>query len=118
MSFEEEFVACNFDVLISMLSNKVLHIVSEKRNTSVRPQLFKWWIPLSTVDNAISFHNSYLLDSDLSGYPAFEQLGQGHASSGLLKEVKNNGNVKTVVPKSGRSRSLTKGGRLRRFHLY
>ena len=67
MSFEEEFAACNFDVLISMLSKKVLHILSEKRNTSVRPQLFKWWIPLSTVDNEISFHNSYLLNSDLPG---------------------------------------------------
>ena len=74
--------------------------------SSVRPQLtrqsgFKWWIPLSTVDNAeLVFISSiywiaiYPVDRAIT---AFERPEPGHASSGLFQEVKNNENVKTVA---------------------
>ena len=46
----------------------------------------------------ISFHNfnsDYPVDRAIT---AFEQPEPGHASRGLLQEVKNNENVKTVAP--------------------
>ena len=50
---EGEFAACNFRVATKSSSHALWvaqYIQRTKR--SVRPQLFKWWIPLSTVDNA------------------------------------------------------------------
>ena len=35
------------------------------------------WINHYPVDSMVCFTNTYLLDSNLSGYPAFEQLGPG-----------------------------------------
>ena len=64
--------------------------------------MFKWWIPLSTVDNAelvfissIGWIAIYPVDRAIT---AFERPEPGHASSGLLQELKNNENVKTVAP--------------------
>ena len=63
--------------------------------------MFKWWILLSTVDNAeLVFISSiywiaiYPADGAIT---AFERPEPGHASSVLLQEVKNNENVKTVA---------------------
>ena len=63
--------------------------------------MFKWWILLSTVDNAeLVFISSIYW---IAIYPAdraitaFERPEPGHASSVLLQEVKNNENVKTVA---------------------
>ena len=76
--------------------------------------MFKWWILLSTIDNAelvfiisIYWIAIYPVDRAIT---TFERPEPGHASSGLLQEVKNN--VKTVAnAKSGRSQPLTKGSR-------
>ena len=97
---EGEFAACNFRVATKSSSHALWvaqYIQRTKR--SVRPQLFKWWIPLSTVDN---FELVFIIS--IAIYPvdraitAFERPELGHASRGLLQEVKNNENVKTVAP--------------------
>ena len=99
---EGEFAACNFRVA-SKSSLHALRVAQYVQRTkrSVRPQLFKWWILLSTVDNAeLVFISSIYW---IAIYPAdraitaFERPEPGHASSVLLQEVKNNENVKTVA---------------------
>ena len=96
------FAAYNFRVANKSSSHALWiaqHIQRTKR--SVRPQLFKWWILLSTVDNAeLVFISSIYW---IAIYPAdraitaFKRPEPGHASSVLLQEVKNNENVKTVA---------------------
>ena len=99
---EGEFAACNFRVA-SKSSLHALRVAQcvQRTKRSVRPQLFKWWILLSTVDNAeLVFISSIYW---IAIYPAhraitaFERPEPGHTSSGLLQEVKNNENVKTVA---------------------